>query len=220
MSPKAQSPKAPRLPADLAQVADGGLQEGSELSDSLLSGDVSGRSCNEVVLEQCRVTGAQFTGTELNRARFIDVMFEQSDLSGADLDEASFTRVEFRDCRLSGALLTRCTLRDVLIAGCRMDEASFRMAQCHAVRFENVDLTRSDFYATTFEDARFFECDLTEAEFSKASTPGVRFHGSKLFDLKGAPYLDGAVIDATQVLPLALGVLAAHHITIDDERER
>jgi uncharacterized protein YjbI with pentapeptide repeats len=216
---KTQTPKVPKLPTELVRLADQTLDDGSDISDSLLSGDFSSRSCRETVVEQCRVSRAQFTGTELQRARFIDVVIEKSDFSGADLDEVSFTRVEFRDCRLSGAILTRCNLRDVLVSHSRMDGASFRMTAFHAVTFETVDLTRSDFYATTFENARFFDCDLTEAEFSKASAPGVRFHGSKLFDLKGARYLEGAVIDSSQVLPLALAVFTAHHITIDDERE-
>ena len=48
--------------------------------------------------------------------------------------------------------------------------------------------------------------------------PGVRFHGSDLSGLKGGQDLAGAVISSSQVLALALSVLAGLQISIDDER--
>ena len=92
------------------------------------------------------------------------------------------------------------------------------MLRTKAVLFQDVDLHGGD-STRHLEDTRFFDCDLTGAEFSKATAPGVRFHGSTLFDLKGSQYLAGAVIDWSQVLPVGLGLLSALRIAVDDERD-
>jgi uncharacterized protein YjbI with pentapeptide repeats len=190
-----------------------------DLSDSILRGDFSAQLHEDATMERSRVVQSQFTGSTLSRLRLTDVAIENCDFSGTDLDQASMTRVEFRDCRMSGAVFTRSSLRDVLFTGCRLDDANFRMSETKAVVFEDVDLRRSDFYAAHVDGSRFFDCDLTGTEFTKASASGVRFHGSTLLDLKGAQCLAGAVIESSQVLPVALGVLAALSIRVDDERE-
>jgi uncharacterized protein YjbI with pentapeptide repeats len=86
------------------------------------------------------------------------------------------------------------------------------------VEFDGCHLGRSDFYAARLSSARLVDSDLTEAEFSKADLPEARLHGSRLDGIKGAVYLKGVVADSSQVLPLAMSVFAALHITIDDER--
>jgi uncharacterized protein YjbI with pentapeptide repeats len=93
------------------------------------------------------------------------------------------------------------------------------MSETKAVLFEDVDLRRSDFSIANVTGTRFFDCDLTGGDFTKAIASGVRFHGSTLLNLKGAQYLGGAVIESSQVLPVALGVLTSLQIGIDDERE-
>lgn len=211
----ASPPRSPRLAAQLADQ-DSFVHD---LSDSILRGNFSVQSHEDATMERSRVVQAQFTGSTLSRLRLTDVLIESCDFSGTDLDEASVTRVEFRDCRMSGAMFTRSSLRDVLFTGCRLDDANFRMSETKSVVFEDVDLRRSDFYGAHVDGTRFFDCDLTGAEFTKASASGVRFHGSTLLDLKGGQYLAGAVIESSQVLPVALGVLAALHIGVDDERE-
>ena len=212
------APASPRIPASLAEVSNCSLADESVIADSQVGGDFSGQPGSGVVFERCRISNAQLTGAVLNRLRFTDVLVDRSVLSGADLDESSFTRVEFRDCRMSGALFSRCTFADVLVSRSRLEEASFRMSHAKAVLFQDVDLHDGDFYAAALEDTCFFDCDLTGAEFSKATTPGVRFHGSTLFDLKGSQYLAGAIIDSSHVLPLGLGLLAAHNIAVEDDR--
>ena len=162
---------------------------------------------------------AQLIGAASSRLRAIDVRIEGSDLSGSDFDESTFTRVVFDECRLSGAVFSRCSFKDVLFSGCRLNQANFAMSDASIVVFEDTDLRESDFYAASLEGTRFFDCDLSGAQFSKARTSGARMHGSTLLELKGALGLAGAVIDSSQVLPVALAVLTELGMVIDDERE-
>jgi uncharacterized protein YjbI with pentapeptide repeats len=216
---KSTAPAPPRLPTTLTPLSDSALRAEDFVSESTVSGDFTGLDREEWVVERSRIENARLVAATLHRMRATDVVVANADLSGADLDESVLSRVVFKDCRMSGVILSRCTLRDVLFVDCRLDDASFRMAEAKAVSFEDIDLRRGDYYAASLEGTRFFDCDLTGAQFAKARTPGVRFHGSNLTDLQGGSDLAGAVIDSSQVLSVAMGVLSALGIQVDDERE-
>jgi uncharacterized protein YjbI with pentapeptide repeats len=216
---KSTTPAPPRIPTTLTKLSGSALPDEEFLAESIASGDFTGLEREEWVVERSRIENARLVAATLHRIRMTDVVIENADLSGTDMDESVLTRVAFKDCRMSGVILSRCSWRDVLIVDCRLDDASFRMGEATAVRFEDVDLRRGDFYAAALEGTRFFDCDLTGAQFAKARTPGVRFHGSNLTDLKGGGDLAGAVIDSSQVLSVAIGVLSALGIQVDDERE-
>jgi uncharacterized protein YjbI with pentapeptide repeats len=214
-----RTPLPPRIPERLDVYTDGPWSDHRTISQSLIGGNFSGQTAVGVTLEQCRVVDAQFTGASLERLRLTDVVVESSDLSGVDLDQANLLRVEFRDCRMSGALFTRARLGEVSVTRCRLDGASFRMSELRSVVFDADDLRAGDFYASKLLETRIFDGDLTGAEFSKVSAPGLRLHGSTLYDVKGSDALSGAVIESSQVLPVALGVLSALRIEIDDDRD-
>ncbi len=213
-----RNPMRPRIPETLATVSEWSLDDEPAVSDAALGGDFAGQQHEDVVFERCQISNATFTGSELHRLRLTDVVVENTDLSGADLDESSFNRVQFRDCRLSAVTLTRSKLVDVVITDCRLDQANLRMSDGRSVTFANVDLSEGDFYAAALEDTRFFDCDLTSSEFSKAHLEDVRFHGSNLLDLKGSQHLGGSTIETSQVLSVALGLLSALDIRVDDDR--
>jgi uncharacterized protein YjbI with pentapeptide repeats len=219
VGPAQTSPKPPRIPRGLATVAGWSFDDEPVVSEVALGGDFAELALEEVAIERCRVSHVAFTGSELHRFRLTDVVMENVELSGVDLDESSFDRVAFRDCRMSGVILTRCTFTDVTFVDCRLDQANLRMSRAKVMAFDGVNLRQGDFYGATLEHTRFFDCDLTGSEFSKARLQDARFHGSNLTDLKGGQYLGGSTIESGQVLPVALGVLSALDIRIDDDRE-
>ena len=219
VNPAQRSPKLPRIPQTLDSAADWSLDGEAVVSDVALGGDFAGQQHDDVVFERCRIANAAFTGAKFHRLRLTDVMVENVDLSGADLDESSFTRVHFRDCRMSAVTLTRCRFADVTVTDCRLDQANLRMSEAKSVTFEDVDLCECDFYGAVLENTRFFDCDLSGSAFSKASLEEIRFHGSNLLDLKGSQYLGGSTIETGQVLSVALGLLSALNIQVDDDRE-
>ena len=184
-----------------------------------MRGDCSEWWAEDHSLERSRLVQAQLIGAASSRLRATDVFIESSDLSGSDFDESTFTRVVFHECRLSGALFTRCELQDVRFSSCRLNQANFAMSEASTVMFEDNDLREADFYAAGLDGTRFFDCNLSGAQFSKARTTGARFHGSTLSELKGGLALAGAVIESSQVLPVALSVLADLGIGIDDARD-
>ena len=76
-----------------------------------------------------------------------------------------------------------------------------------------------DFVEARWLGARLLRCDLTGAEFSNAKH-GARLHGSKLDSVLGATALAGAIIDSTQLVPLATGLFGGLGIVIDDTPEQ
>jgi uncharacterized protein YjbI with pentapeptide repeats len=94
------------------------------------------------------------------------------------------------------------------------------MCRGERVGFESTTMRGADLYEAELSAAHLFDCDLSGAELSKIRMAGARLHGCTLDEIKGAGYLRDVVIDATQLVPLALNVFAALGITIDDERER
>jgi uncharacterized protein YjbI with pentapeptide repeats len=127
-------------------------------------------------------------------------------------------RVEFHRCRMSGAMLAGSTLRDVLFTECRLDTANLRMVEGRQCELLEADLRCADLYAARLTASRIQDCDLSGAELSQAMLERARLHGSVLRDLKGVGALAGAVIGSDQQMDVAMSLLGASGITVDDER--
>jgi uncharacterized protein YjbI with pentapeptide repeats len=184
-----------------------------------MTGDFSGQSASDGEITESRLVGAGFIGTTLDGIRMRDTVIESCDLSGARLGDADLNRVEFRNCKMPAIDLAAARLRDVLFTDSKLDNANFRMISGEHLRFDHASLRSGDFYAAEVAQAQFLDCDLTASVFSQSELAGVRLQGSNLEGLKGAMQLRTAIIDSTQVLPLAVGILAALAIEINDERE-
>lgn len=209
---------SPRVANGLERISAGRLGEDLDLvSEVQLIGEFVGATCRAGSIEASRISDARLTGSAFTDWRLTDVVIINSDLSGADLDGSMLTRVEIRDCRLSGAILARSRLRDVAFVDCRLDGVNFRMSEAVATLFQDVDLTGCDFYASRLPGACFDGCDMTGADITKADLAGAIFHHSSLVGLKGWAALAGAVIDTPQIMLVALGLLTALAITVDDD---
>lgn len=214
-------PEAPRLLTRLTETlmldevpGDGARWAAVEVGGELRSGGVA-----DLEIVGSRVVGAMLTGLELERLRVTDTIFQGCDLSGTTAVEAVLVRTEFVDCRMLAFDAAQARLRDVGFTECRLDEANFRMSDGERVQFNRTMLRGADFYRARLPGLRLFDCDLTGVEVSRADLRGGRLHGSKLEGLRGADSARGAVIDAAQLVPMALRVLASLDIAVDDERD-
>jgi uncharacterized protein YjbI with pentapeptide repeats len=211
-------------------VLDGAvLEDGCDWTGVELRGDLGGPDdvdlhiggagvAGGVELAASRLVGARLTGRRFGRLRLVDVVIEDCELSGVTIAEGHFTRVELRRCRMSGLVASTLTARHVRLTDCRADGAMFRMTRWDHAELRDVDLRGADFYGSDLTGARLLGCDLTAADLSKCTMAGAALHGSTLTDLRGADSLRGAVIAGDQVLQLALPVLVALGIVVDDAR--
>lgn len=219
MAARSVAPLPPRLQRALTAVEPGHLVDGLDWDGVDVAGDFSGQWARAMEITGSRISGARFTGSNLDRVRIRDTVIDSCDFSGARLVDAALVRVEFRACRMSAIDLAGARLSDVLFSETKLDHANFAMVSGDHVRFDHAQMEASNFYAAKVADAQYFDCDLTATELSQSDLAGVRLHGSTLEGLKGAGDLHGAVIDSGQVLPLALAMFGALGIEIDDDRE-
>ena len=107
--------------------------------------------------------------------------------------------------------------RNVRFVDCQLDGAWLRSAILDRCAFEDCDLSAADLLGARLTDVRFVGCRLDEAELSSARTEGkVALHGSTFAGARGLQALRNLVIAHDQALPLALPLLAANGITVDD----
>jgi hypothetical protein len=212
-------PIAPRLDDARRQADADELRGDPEWTRLDITVDLRDHATTGLDIQQCRISASNFSGSELARSRIVDTVFVDCDLSGAALDESVLTRVEFRNCRMSGMILNAAKLRDVLIIECKAEMMSMRMITAQRLTCAGSLLRAADLYSGAFELTRFFDCDLAGAELSAATFTDVRLHGSDLGDIRGIGSLRNVVIDPEQMHGIALALLAAQHVDVDDERE-
>jgi uncharacterized protein YjbI with pentapeptide repeats len=207
----------PRLDEGLVALDHPELVDGVEWDGVEVAGEVAGpMDVEDVEVASSRLANVRLTGRRFERLRLVDVLIEDSELSGVTIAEGHFTRVELRRCRLSGLVASTLKARHVRLTDCRADGATFRMTRWEHAEFRDVDLRDADFHASALAGVRLLGCDLTGADFSRATMAGAALHGSTVDGIKGADSLRGAVVAGDQVLSLALPVLAALGIVVDD----
>jgi uncharacterized protein YjbI with pentapeptide repeats len=185
--------------------------------DVEITGSFAGVELDGLAVQCARAASAQFTGAVMERARLIDVVFDQCELSGVRMDDAALTRVEFRDCRLSGAQFAAGRFTDVRFVDCRLDGAAFRMVHGDRVWFEGCVLTEAELYGAELTAARFEHCDLSGADFSQGRIPDASLRGSELLGLRGIGGLQRPIIDEAQVISLAHALMGVHGVVIHRE---
>lgn len=159
-------------------------------------------------------TGVDLTSRRVSGLRARDVVFDKCDLSGAVLDGARLDRVLFTGCRLTGTMLSATALTDVVIEDCVANLGNFRAAKSRYLFIERTVLTEADFYTARLTDSAILDCDLTGANFSDLSVDGLALHGSTLERIIGAKSLAGASIDAEQLIPLGVALVAGLGISV------
>ena len=164
-----------------------------------------------------RLHAVRLTGAVLDEGRFLDVVFEDCELSAAAMGGATLARVLFRRCRMSGLIATGVRAEDVRFADCKMDGANFRGAMLERCAFEDCDLAGADFYAARIVAGALRRCRLSAVEFSKAKCDGLDLRGSIVDGIKGATSLRSSIITSDQMVPLGIALLASLDVRVRDE---
>jgi uncharacterized protein YjbI with pentapeptide repeats len=211
MAPEAARPKPEHT------LVDPDLHAHALWEQAHVTADHVGVEADDVEIHQCVVERTQLTSARLEGINVVDTVFEACEMSGATLRDASLRRVEFRGCRLSSLDLSGSHLQDVAFSDCKLDWVNLRSITGERVRFIGSDLSDGSLYAGRCNRLDLFDCTLTRFELSKANLSAVRLHGSTLEGLVGPLTLAGATIASTQLVPLAVTLLAELGITIDDD---
>jgi uncharacterized protein YjbI with pentapeptide repeats len=217
--PKVEPPavvEAPRLAGALDAVTGADVGDGERLEGVRWIGPEGPAGTSELEVHGSSLSGVRFTGLELLEPTLIDVAVEGCELSGATLVGARFERVLFKGCRMSGLVASGLRARHVRFEDCQLDGAWLRSASFDRCELVGCDLTGADLYEARLIRTKVLNCKLERAELSAAELDDVALHGSTLDGLQGAGTLGGVIIGADQVMALALPILAAQGVVVDD----
>jgi uncharacterized protein YjbI with pentapeptide repeats len=106
---------------------------------------------------------------------------------------------------------------DVRLDGCKLDQAWLRAAVLDRCELVDCELPGSDLYGARVSRSAFRRCDLTDVDVTGSDFDQVSLHGSAVDRLKGADSLHGLSIGSDQLVPLALPILHARRIRVDDD---
>src|SRR5690348_4987901 len=102
-----REPASPRIDEPLLEEVELDPDVTPDVADARITG-VVGDDLEDVELTRCTLDGLRLTAVSLRRARLVDVVLRDCELSGADLHEAQLTRVRIERCRaeaLDGGML-------------------------------------------------------------------------------------------------------------------
>jgi len=206
----------PLIDGELAERAADVLEDHDLLEDVAWTGGAP-RSVTGVEILRGRLTAVTFTGLELDKLRLVDVELVDCELSGAVLTEARWERVVLRRCRMSGVVAAELHASDVRLEQCKADQAWLRGSVLDRCELVDTDLSGADLYGSQVTRSAFRRCDLTELDVSSSRFERVSLHGSTVDRVKGVDSLQSCTIGSDQLVPLALPILAARGITVDDD---
>ena len=209
--------QVPRLDEELVERAGDALEAHELLEEVGWEGAAPEIGVPGIEIVRSRLMGVRLTGLELVDWRLLDVVLVDCELSGTVLTGARFERAVFTRCRMSGIVAAELRGEDVCFEDCQMDQAWLRAAVLDRCELVGSNLRGADLYGTRVTRSAFRRCDLTEVDVSASDFEAVSLHGSTVDRLKGAEALHDVTIGSDQLVPLALPILAARRIRVDDD---
>ena len=209
----------PRVAAALVEVDGDAVPDGEAVEGVSWSGAGPGPDVTALDVRASELRGVRLTGRELPELLLLDTLVAGCEWSGATVSGARWERVRFAGCRMSGLVADGMRARHVRFEDCQLDGAWLRASTFERCEFVDCDLTGADLHRARFTGgSRLLSCRLDGAEFSGAEVEGtLALHGSALGGTSGLHTVRNLLIATDQVVDLALPLLAAQAITVDDE---
>ncbi|MGI8679969.1 MAG: pentapeptide repeat-containing protein [Jatrophihabitans sp.] len=141
-------------------------------------------------------------GGRLPRLQLTDARLDGCDWSGVDLNDARWRRVRGKDSRLAGCDAGGATWRDVELAGCHVVGLSLRFSVLLKVSFVECDLGKLDLTEARMHTVSFVRCTMSGLRISNAQLSDVSFRECEMDGTVGVTSLGGAVVDAATLMTL------------------
>ncbi|HEX2910064.1 MAG TPA: pentapeptide repeat-containing protein [Chloroflexia bacterium] len=140
-----------------------------------------------------------FSGSNLPKSDFTDVIVHQgnfsgsalrgSDFKGADLTGSSFSGSDVREANFTGANLTDCNfsaidLRDAIFRETILVRTNFNSSGLVGTKFIHVKLTDVKFTTTDLRKTIFENCSFIGVDFKYSDLRGMRFDGQTFIGVK------------------------------------
>lgn len=170
MIKKRREIQTPDLPENMKILRFDELTDRSLYETGIIEFDIGPVYAEHVHFVEVYIKGVTFNQANLPFSSWMDVVFEDCDLSNVDLKRAQFTRVEFRKCKLAGTNFDQAMMRDVQFSHCEAPYALFNLAEVQDVLFN----------ASLLKGANFIDAHFTNVQFNNSNIQDVQFTGTSL----------------------------------------
>ncbi|WP_066522699.1 pentapeptide repeat-containing protein [Curtobacterium ammoniigenes] len=202
---------APRLnriePGGLDPIDDEEL--GELLSGDLLEGrsganvDLDGRVLRDLAIEECTFAGIRLDGTELQGARFREVLIDRLDASVLRAARTTWHGVRVEGGRVGSAELYDTRFDDVVVSEARLGFLNLRASRLRDVLFRGCRIDELDVDGAVFERVAFDGCTIGAIAGTAARVAHVDLRGADLDRIDRLEGLRGATLSDEQVWSLA-----------------
>jgi uncharacterized protein YjbI with pentapeptide repeats len=201
----------------LASIDGASIDDGDVLEGVLWTGDGLEPSTGDLQVVGSRLSGVRLTGAEIEGLTLLDTIVDSCELSGGVVSGWRCERVAFSDCRMTGIVAADFRARHVRFSNCQLDGAWLRSASFDHCELVDCDLTGADLYGSRLVASRLVRCRLDGVELSGVDADELALHGSSISGAKGIASLQKLIIGTDQVMELAIPLLVARGIRIDDD---
>lgn len=159
---------------------------------------------DEVKFERCI-----FECSKLVKKEFLDVVFQNMDVSNLEFDESLFQRVDFRNCKLIGSSFYKSKLKYVIFQESILRYANFSNTNLEHVSFNSCELVEASLLASEYKELKFDHSQITKLDLRETKIKGLDVStcefDSLLVDMRD---LNGLKIrfDQAAVIAMMLGV--------------
>ncbi|MBU6081269.1 pentapeptide repeat-containing protein [Allobacillus halotolerans] len=193
----------PDLPEKLDQRELTTIEEHSLIETAQIRSIAGPVTANHVRFREVHLKGIHFDEVNLPSSSWVDVIFENCDLSNIEMNEARMNRVEFRNCKLAGTNFDRAELQDVRFVNCQAPYALFNLAKMYDVRFNDCLLKSANFIDANFSNVQFGKSIMDDVQFTGTSLKNVDLSECELRQIHVEKEdLQGAIVSADQAVSL------------------
>ena len=200
----------PRIPADLIRIEDFlsyaqpylyeeiPITQTKIYEEHIEHFDFYKSEINTSIFENCTFLDCSFEG-----ASFVDVVFQNCNLSNSNFADAYFERCQFITCKCVGVNMSDTIFKQTSMQGSNFQYAYFDKAKMTDVAFEDIDFTevsiteaklkRFEVKNSNFIKNNFFKTMLAGVDFTKneliaptVSSPPIEFQGAKISMVQAA----------------------------------
>lgn len=134
---------------------------------------------------------------------FLDVVFQNCDLSNMLFYGCLFRRVQFINCKLMGTDFSESVFDNVLLKDCSCRFANFAFMKNKETIYQLCDFTQASIIETNLKKSSFDECTFNQCELHHASLDHIDLSTCDLNNIITTPEdIRGAIIDSYQAASL------------------
>ncbi|MFB9974287.1 pentapeptide repeat-containing protein [Allobacillus sp. SKP2-8] len=201
---KANRPiESPDLPQQLETTELNTLEDASEIEMVQIDIIAPGIEAEHVRFQESYIKGVHFDAAKLPHSSWVDVIFENCDLSNVKLTNTQMNRVEFRNCKLVGTDFDRADLRDVRMIDCQAPYTLFNLTNMQDVAFSDCLLKSANFIESEFFNVQFGSSTIDDVQFTGTSLKDVDLSNCELRQIHiQKEDIEGAIVSADQAISL------------------